>query len=167
MRSLLSLAADINGVEARIGRRARRWVAEAGLLTLACSAIVIGFVFLAWAVYLYAAAALAPPAAAALAGVAALAVAGLLLLAGKLLRGRRRRRARRRAASAAEHDSAADAAIEALLSGGDLRSGDVVMTSLVAGIVLGASPALRRKLAAQLARRGRAARESADEPDTG
>jgi hypothetical protein len=163
---LLSLAADLNGVEVRVRRRVRRWVAQAGLLTLACSATVIGFVFLAWAVYLYADAALAPPAAAALAGAAALVVAGLLLLAGKLLRGRRRRRSRR-AASAAEHDSAADAAIEALLSGGDLRSGDVVMTSLVAGIVLGASPALRRKLAAQLARRGRAARDGADEPDAG
>lgn len=122
-----------------------------GLFVLAESAVVVALVFFAVSLYLYAAQATAPWLAAALTGLAALIVAALLVLVTSLLRGRRRREASRRGGGDA--DRVADAALEALLSGEKLHPSDMVMTSLVAGVVLGASPALRRQLAEHLGRR--------------
>lgn len=114
------------------------------LAAVAGGVTVIAFVFLAAALYLLLAEHAAAWTAAAVTGAVTAAVAGVLLWIvrsmGRRAPGGRYARGPRRHGS----DGTAGDALEELLSHSNLRAGDLVLTSLVAGVVLGASPRLRR-----------------------
>ena len=143
----------LHGLGERLRRRARRWERRLGLWLLAGGAAGAALFFLCASLYLFAARTLEPWQAAGVTGLAATAVAGALMLATRLSR-RRRTTADERSAGSDEIGRMADAVLDEFLRGDKLRASELAMMSLLAGVVLGASPSLRRQMAGLL-RRGK------------
>jgi uncharacterized membrane protein len=156
VRTLLDPAARLRELEAHLGRRLRRLRARMWLAAVAGGVTVIAFVFLAAALFLLLAQHATAWVAAAVTGAVTAAVAGALLWIARSMSQRALRDYGGGGPRRHEADAAAGGAGDALeewLSHGNLRAGDLVLTSLVAGVVLGASPRLRREIGSRVARR--------------
>jgi hypothetical protein len=113
------------------------------VLALAVGVTLVGCVFLMGAIYLYVAQTAAPWQAAGITGLVAAGFAALLAAVPRIGRSRRTTTA----ASAPDDTGVArtaSTAIEAALRNADLKAGDLVITGLVAGIVLGVASEFRR-----------------------
>ena len=150
----------LHGLGELLRRRARRLEGRLGLWLLSAGAASAALFFFCASLYLFAARTAAPWQAAAITGLAATAVAVALALARRLSR-RRRASAEKRSAGTEDMSRMAEAVLEELLRGDKLRTTDLVMMSLVAGVVLGAGPGLRREIAGL--RRRRRGREASDD----
>jgi hypothetical protein len=153
-----SLSGFLEPLRAHADRCLRRGLMRIFLYAVAALLALLGFVFLCLGLFYYLAGAVAPWAAACITGGSVVVVAAMMSAAARLsLGGRARARRERSAVEAGERAAAQlkEAMRDQVLRGADLRAGDLVVAGLVAGLVLGASPELRRRLFRTQGRRRR------------
>lgn len=151
---LTRLLADIVAVEqARLWRGAARLTLVMSLLGLAATAVVGGLIFASLGLYLSLAETMPPWQAGAIVGGGVVLLAAILLMVAALVIARQGR-AVPRGGSVFERASDGPAAqlgsaIGDIIAKSNIKISDIVLTALITGMVLGASPRLRQRILAR------------------